>query len=647
MIEKMEKIFIYGLSEDASRLVRDIMRCGCLQVSDPRQLEDYGELSAFVDKRSSGLYDGEQMLSKLTSALSALAPYIVGKGFLAQKPVITMKQLEDSDTTKEAMEVCDRVEALQKERNELCSGLGRATFTKDSLTPWQNYMVPLGETATKSCRIQLFTVPVSTDLTELDKELAASGLAVGTQLVSSDKDQHYIATIALGSDAAAAEELLRLRGASRVNFADLTGTPGQEMGKTTAQIGKLETAIAETEVSLKKMGEQGDLLKQVFDGLQTTLNCLRAEQKLLHTQKTCLLAAWLPVSKRPRVEKLLATYTCYYELVTPEKNEDTPVLLKNNKFIAPFESVTEMYSIPASGGIDPDPFMAPFFFLFFGMMLSDAGYGLLLTIGGLIGAKLMGGSKLMKMLGYCGISTIFWGLIYGSFFGDAITKVAATFFDVQFTMPVLIDPLKQPMTILVMAFVFGAIHIFVGMGLSAYLMIRRGHPWAALFDVGSWYLVLIGLVMLVAGGLIGQIGMYMAIIGAVTLILTQGRDKKNIFMKAASGLLSLYNITGYFSDVLSYSRIMALGLATGVIASVVNTMGTMPGKNILGVIAFIVIFLFGHLLNFAINALGSYVHTSRLQYVEFFGKFFEGGGKGFIPLRANTKYVNINNQEDN
>jgi len=202
------------------------------------------------------------------------------------------------------------------------------------------------------------------------------------------------------------------------------------------------------------------------------------------------------------------------------------------------------------------------------------------------------------------------------------------------------------MTIMIMSFVLGIIHLFVGMGLKAYLLVKRGHPWEALFDVGFWYMVIVGLVMLLLGGIVGSIGMWLAILGAVGLILTQGRSAKNPVMKLVNGVMSLYDITGYFSDVLSYSRILALGLATGVIATVVNTMGSLMGGGILSAIVLIVVFIFGHALNMAINALGAYVHTSRLQYVEFFGKFYESGGKPFLPLCANTKYIAVLDKEE-
>ena len=279
------------------------------------------------------------------------------------------------------------------------------------------------------------------------------------------------------------------------------------------------------------------------------------------------------------------------------------------------------------------------------MMLSDAGYGLVLLIGGLCGAKFLdvgdGAKRLMRMIGICGVSTMFWGALYGSWFGDAIPTVAETFFGKSVEIPQLIDPLNQPMTVLILSCALGVVHLFVGMGIKAYIMIKRGDKWGALFDVGFWYMVLIGLPLLIAPAPWKTVGMVMAIAGGAGLGLTQGRHKPKLVGKITSGVMSLYDITGYFSDVLSYSRILALGLATGVVASVVNIMGSMTGGSIVGAILFIVIFVAGHLLNLGINALGSYVHSARLQYVEFFGKYYEGGGKKFDPLKIKTKYVKV------
>ena len=210
--------------------------------------------------------------------------------------------------------------------------------------------------------------------------------------------------------------------------------------------------------------------------------------------------------------------------------------------------------------------------------------------------------------------------------------------------PLAFNPMDDPMTALYLSFVLGMIHLFVGMGLQGYRMIKQGDVWGAIFDIGFWYLILAGAGLFLIGV---QVGLYMAIVGAVGVLFTAGRAKKNIFGKITGGLGSLYGITSYLSDVLSYSRLLALGLATGVISSVFNSMASMvAAPPVIGVVFFILICVIGHSLNLAINALGAYVHTNRLQYVEFFGKFYESGGNPFEPFFSDTKYVDVEYKEE-
>ena len=282
------------------------------------------------------------------------------------------------------------------------------------------------------------------------------------------------------------------------------------------------------------------------------------------------------------------------------------------------------------------------------MMFSDAGYGLLLALGagylGFIAKTEKATRENMRMFCYCGISTTFWGLMYGSFFGNVIPVVSGTFFGAEHVLkPLWLDPVQEPLTLLIFSVALGLVQIIVGLGIKFYMLWRQGEKASAVFDVGLWILILLGVCALAGGKGLGNemaatVGMYMMIVGAVGLVLTQGRDKKNVFARLLSGVISLYDVTSYVSDALSYSRLMALGLATGVIAQVVNTMGSLGGGGIVNGIVFAVVFVVGHALNFAINCLGAYVHTNRLQYVEFFSKFYEGGGRAFSPLGMNTKY---------
>jgi V/A-type H+-transporting ATPase subunit I len=381
----------------------------------------------------------------------------------------------------------------------------------------------------------------------------------------------------------------------------------------------------------------------LYDHFKIQKDRTKVLEKLVRTEKTFLLEGWLPAEESERVrQEIIKHYDCVLDIREPEKDEQHPILLKNHPLVEPFEVITEMYSLPNANEVDPNPVMAPFFFLFFGLMIGDAAYGLIMALATGLIVKIfkpqgMAG-KLLKMICLGGISTLLWGALFGSWFGDLVYVVTGGAYTIS---PIWFNPLDDPMRLLIFSFILGAIHIFVGMGVKGYMLIREGKPLDALFDIGSWYLLIPGLAAMAVGGVVGTIGKYTALAGVLMLLVTQGRGEKNILKRLMSGLGSLYGITGYFSDILSYSRLLALGLATGVIASVINTMGTLFGLNLFGIIVLAIVLVIGTIFNIAINALGAYVHTSRLQYVEFFGKFYEGGGKPFKPFKINTKFTKL------
>ncbi len=649
MIIPMKKAYVYGLSQDGDRLIQRMMQLGCVQVGRPEEMAGEAVGDA-LQKRPVDLYDLEQKYSRVSASIAALRPYFPKEGLLARKPRETYGRLADPGILAEAFSLCSQVEAEQRRIAELRSQIGKLEFLRTSLAPWLEGDLPLSLEGTVSTTVEYLFFSAESSLEALRAKLEEEKLCPVIQQISADKDQQYLLMVSLKKERGAVWEVLRNFGASRCQLDPFDGPPGQYAQRCTQEIAACQRQIEEGEERLKALAEKGPQLKLAFDSLTVQLDCAKACQKLCHTEKTFLLTAWVPEEKIPQLEKLLEEFPCYLEIAEPGPEEEPPVLLRNSKLVEPFEVITEMYSLPSPHGVDPNPAVAIFYFIFFGMMLSDAGYGLILFFGGLFALKKMDLSpfarKFMKVITLGGLSTVFWGALYGSWFGNLVSQFSLTFMGREITVPMLLDPLNDPITILAISFVLGALHLFCGMGYKAYLLIRRGHPWDALFDIGFWYMVLVGLPMLVLPGLFRTIGICLSVAGAAGLILTQGRDKKNPISRLISGVMSLYDITSYISDLLSYSRILALGLATAVIGNVVNIMGTLAGGGIVGFVLFVAIFLFGHAMNLGINALGSYVHSSRLQYVEFFGKFYESGGKPFQPLRANTKYVVVTDKED-
>ena len=438
--------------------------------------------------------------------------------------------------------------------------------------------------------------------------------------------------------------ILKNRGFNKVSFSDMTGSIQQNIKKIETDILGIDEKITTLRSNIDSLANNREAIEVMYDYLNIQKDRKEALGYLLKTGSTFVLEGWVPEPDIAPFKKHISKWQwdCFVDIAEP-KEEEFPILLKNSRLVKPFELITELYSLPKSKEIDPNPFMAPFFFIFFGMMVSDAGYGLLISIAtAVVIYKLKPKGtveKLLKLLFLGGISTFLWGALFGGWFGDVITQVTTGKIVIK---PLWFNPMEDPMKLLLWSFIFGGIQLYTAMGIKAYDAIRKGRIWDAIFDTGFWYIFLTGLVLLLVGGNAGTIGKYMTIAGTILLILTQGRAEKNVFKKLMKGVTSLYNAVGFMSDVLSYSRLLALGLATGVIASVINTIGILFGFNIIGIIIFAITFIGGHIFNIMINALGAFVHASRLQYVEFYGKFYEGGGKPYKPFKINTKYININ-----
>jgi V/A-type H+-transporting ATPase subunit I len=475
----------------------------------------------------------------------------------------------------------------------------------------------------------------------MQASLAAAASAVQLELVSSDREQHYMFLISHKSETEAAVEALRPYGFSITQFKDLTGTAKENIESMDREIARITAEREEHASSIAGMGESHQALNICIDRLTQEIAKQTARESFLTNDTIVFLEGWATVPELPKLESTLNAFACAYEFSDPEPEDIVPTKLKNSRLVTPLNMVTEMYSLPAYNGIDPNPLIFPFFTIYFGMMYCDIAYGIvLIVLSLLISKKFKPKGTLGYMMGLatmCGVTTLFFGILTGSLCGDAVPVITEKLIHIdRVELWSVINPLSNPMGVLYIAIIMGAIQIMFGMCLKVYLCIRDGRPLDALFDVGSWWLVFAGIAVVATGH-----GPWVVLAGALALILTQGRSKEGIVGKIFGGIASLYDITSYLSDILSYTRLMALMLATSVIASVVNLLGALPGS----IIVFIPIFLFGHAFNMGINIIGTYVHAARLQYLEFFSKFYISGGVPFRPLAYNTKYVDIIEEE--
>ncbi len=569
---------------------------------------------------------------------------------------------------KGVIEACTRITELDKQCADNAAEQIRIKTQLAQLESWQKLDIPLNTGDTKSTAVFIGSLPEQYSEQTLKEALAKENpkLEFELEIQYSEAGLTNVVLFAPKSQKTMAEEALRALGFARP-MSPTHKTPKIKAERLRDKSRALSESTQKAKEEIAAYAEMREQIKSTQDYFRFRADKYNFFNHLDHSKHVFVIEGYVPEEDCEKLETLCTRVaTCSVEF--DDAGDDAPVKLKNNKFAEPAQGILTMYASPGPADIDPTPVLAFFFYFFFGMMFSDAGYGLLMIIATGLMIKLFKPDKKMrnnlKLFQYCGVSTTLWGLVFGSIFGDAPAALYNMFTGSNVVMahsisnmgdptPALlpwpvIDPQKDALTLMIISIAFGLVHILVGMGCKFIVCFRQKDYAGAFFDTGLWMLMLVGFAVLAAGlitaPVLVTVGAVIAIACAVGLVLTQGRGKKGIVGKAIGGLASLYDITSYISDLLSYSRLLALGLTTGVMAQVFNMLATMMGTNVLGIVFMIVIFLIGHLINIGLNALGAYVHTMRLQYVEMFSKFYEGGGKEFTPFSLNSKYIKI--QED-
>lgn len=652
-IVKMKKLRLIALRQQRDELMESLLRLGCIEVRPPDELLSDPETAALLRRERGSVAEARARLGTIQSAVKVLDHYAPAKKkLLSARPEVCESDFLDGEELLRDAERAEILNARDGEIRRIQSEEARLRGELEALEPWLELDEPLNGGGTKRCAMALGGVPLEVDMNAVADAAEAASEAVQLVLVSEDERQHYFVVIALREELSAVTEALRTVGFTPVTFPDKTGTARENADSLRRELAKLAAHREELTESIVQMAPEGAALRLSADRMAAELARQEATERLLGTDSVVVLEGWCPAPETEALEKALESFDCAWELSDPAAEEypDVPVQLHNGKFAEPMNLVTEMYSLPAYDGIDPNPLMAPFFVLFYGIMMADMGYGLLMMLASWIALKKMkprGGTKhLLTVLGYSGVSTFVFGALTGGFFGDLLPQIAMMVNpDTNFTaLPALFTPLEDPTMILIASLVIGVIQIFTGMIISVRHKCKSGEGLSALFEEGAWWFILIGVALMVLGvGSIGGVPIVL-VIGAVLLAVGQFVMKKS-FKGGLMGLFGgIYNgVTGYFSDILSYSRLMALMLSGSVIASVFNTLGAMTGN----VFAFVLIAMVGNALNLALNLLGCFVHDLRLQVLEFFGRFYKDGGKPFRPLNINnnTQYVEVIKEE--
>ncbi len=644
-IVKMKRLHMVGMAGDREELLRLLQHMGCVEVVQPEADPDDPLWESLTRPETTGLAAAHEEKNQAERALEVLKRYApVKSGLLAPKPGLREGELLSEEQAQKAREAAQEVNALDRRLAAIRAELNKLEGQKAVLEPWVPLDLPLETDSTGQVAVQLGTLPANLPMNQAEGEVQAAGELAQLTEVSTDRDSHYCMLVCHTSQAEGVLEALKALGWSRANLRDWTGTASENLGRLGQETKALKEEAASIEEKLSGMGERNAPLRQLSDLAGVTVSREESRSRLVDMGQTFLLEGWVPAERWPELNKALGAYPCACEVSdpAPEDYPQVPVQLKNNWFTKPLNMVTDMYSLPAYGSLDPNPLMAPFFILFYGMMMADMGYGILMMLAAVVVIKKAqpdGATMryMMPLLGLCGVSTFLWGAATGGFFGDLIPQLMALLNQgevADYALPKLFDPLDKAVNVLVGALVLGVVQIFTGMAVSMYKQIKAGETMAALCNEGAWFLV-----FLLAGGgfALGQLNVGL-IAAVVVLVITQSYGKKGLVGKAMGVFGSLYNgITGYFSDILSYSRLMALMLAGAVTAQVFNTLGAMTGN----VVAFFIIAMVGNALNFALNILGCFVHDMRLQCLEYFGRFYEDGGKPFRPLDLDTKYYKV------
>ena len=645
-ILKMKKLRLMAVRSRKDELLRELIRHGCVEFSELEDQIQGSDVESILSRESSDVATLKSQLTSLNHAIALLDTYAPKKGkLLSAKPELEDLAFLDDTGLSGALKFAGAIEGYDARIKRISAEESRQRGIIDSLQPWLGLDLPLNTEGTERCGVLMGTIPVKMELADVQAALSQVNEESELFQVNEDKRDRYVLLVAMKETIPAMQECLRGFGFTASALGSMKGTARECLSAAEEALKELASEKEACAQSIVDEAVRRDELKLAADRVSTKIALAEADEKLYGTASTVVMEGWIPEEKEQELIKVFEDFGCAYETLTPtvEEYPEVPVKLKNNKVTNGLNMVTEMYSLPAYGSLDPNPLMAPFFILFYGLMMADMGYGLLMVIAALVAMKKIkprkGSLSFCQLLLWGGISTFVCGALTGGFFGDALVKIGQILGKPSGwgELPALFSPMTDSMMVLIGAMVLGLVHLNTGMVINFVKKTKRGQLADAIWEEGALWVTLVGIILFVLK--IGNVaGIPVVLVIGLLMVFYGGSRSAKGLGKLLSVFTTLYNTaTGWFGDILSYSRIMALMLAGSVIATVFNTIGAIANSFWL----FIPVFLIGHALNFALNLLGCYVHDLRLQCLEYFGKFYEDGGRPFKPLEVTTKYYNV------
>ncbi|MBA7497871.1 hypothetical protein ES704_00604 [subsurface metagenome] len=657
---KIKKVNIFTHLELKDEIIEELQKAGCVQIIDvtPKlkksSLSDFNEINN--TERISALPEVKYCIDYLSNFIDK--PKKSDKPTTTTKYVYDYKKLPLLFSQFDYKEIYNKCKELDGKLKELKNRENHLVKTQEHLKEWKELDIKVEDLeGTKNTKIIVGTLS-SKDFISCLEEIKKIGKEIEINKFAEDKKQCKIMIVSISEYYVLIKKVL-----DKYNFnsfqihIEFTKTPKNILEDISKELKSIKEKRGIISDSSRKLYRENLSLYLAFDYLSLLKSRKDIEIYLKMTKKVIIIEGWILEKNIDIMKKRLFNKTNELEIIfsDPDENDDIPVALDNNKFVEPFESITELYGIPKYKEFDPTPLFAPFYFIFFGMCLSDAGYGLIiaaLSYFSLSKFKFEGTvKKFFELFFLGGLSTFIMGAIMGSWMGDTLNYLPKNILFIKtFLIDTisLLDPIKNPMPLLLISLSLGVIQIYTGIIIKFIANVKENKIKTGLMDQGSWLLLISGLLLFILANSVGSLAglkiitKYIIWAGLLSVVITQGRSNKNIILKAAGGVLSLYDIIGYFSDILSYSRLFALGLSTAVLAVVVNNF-VMLFKDIpfIGIILAALVFIIGHLFNMVISGMGAFIHSTRLQYVEYFTKFYEGGGAPFKPFRVITKYIKV------
>ena len=635
-VSRMKRLTVLACASDADAIVRRLMSLRCVEI---RTTPVGDGLTAPDNAR----YDAEcvaaeRRLSEIRRALPILSAQSQRKSTLGRR-VHRVSRAEFCQDGRDgiAWRTVERTLAAKTRRNALTAERAHLGQLMQMLEPWLGYDAPLEIGGSEKTVIRLGTYPPTTDPLEVRDELEQMG--VHLEEIGVDEHGLYVSVIVLRSMLDEVERALAARGFLRVTFEGIEGTARAAYDDAETRILKIDAEEASLGEEIRDCAELLDEVEILCDIEATNLAVARQKKKLAATERCVVLDGWIPTEAEARVEKALSSFECACEMAEPEEGEEPPILLRNNRWAQSFEWVVGMYAYPKYGTFDPTMIMSIFYFIIFGLMFADVGYGLILMLACFGGIRLLrpreGMRRMLMMFGFCGIACVVMGVLFGGWFGDlpiAIMKAVGaptnTAIAAFFAEGLWLNPINDPMTFLIISLGIGAIHLLAGMAVNFAVLCKKGRALEALCTIAPYWVLFGGLGTLAVDS---KIGLYVTLAGVALILCLNGYGQKKITSRLVKGLGGLYGLINYAADLLSYCRILALGMVAGVVAQVINMITALGTTGVIGFVFMLIVLLLGHGLNLAINILGTFVHTARLQYIEFFGKFYEDGGQPFTP----------------